>query len=166
MATQISNPIRDAYYMGVALQHAEKAAKRGEVPVGAVLVHEQALFSSEGNEREIANDPTAHAEILAIRHAGETLQNWRLEQSTLYITVEPCLLCTGAIYLARVPRVVFGCPNHKGGALLFTSKHERELNLNHHVEIELGVKSKECAKLLKDFFQSRRNPPAELVESA
>ncbi len=144
--------------MGIALTFAQKAFQNDEVPVGAILVCNGEIYSSAGNERENTFDPTAHAEILAIRHASERLESWRLPGATLYVTTEPCLLCTGAIYLARIRRVVFGCRNPKGGALEFISSREKELKLNHHLEIEAGIRELECAKLLKDFFQAKRRP--------
>lgn len=153
--TSISD-LSDSYYMGIALDCARQAALRGEVPVGAILVLNSEIYSAAGNAREHSADPTAHAEVLAIRHASERLGTWRLHEATLYVTTEPCVLCTGALYLARVHRVVYGCRNPKGGALDFISAHEGELRLNHHIEIVGGIRELECAKLLKDFFQNKR----------
>ncbi|HLG19792.1 MAG TPA: tRNA adenosine(34) deaminase TadA [Bdellovibrionota bacterium] len=149
--------LSDNYFMGLAIQRARKAALRGDVPVGAIVVIDGNIYSEGGNEREALQDPTAHAEVVALRHAAETLQSWRLENATVYVTAEPCLLCTGAIYLARIQRVVFGCPNPKGGALRFVSVNEQHLNLNHRVEITGGVRELECAQLLRTFFVERRD---------
>jgi tRNA(adenine34) deaminase len=149
-------PLSDAYYMGLAIRRAKEAAVRGEVPVGAIVVIDGELYSSGGNAREERNDPTAHAEVLAIRHAAEMCESWRLETATMYVTVEPCLLCTGAILLSRIRRVVYGCANPKGGALRFAMEHRKTLGLNHEVEIVPGVAEFECAQLLKEFFKEKR----------
>ena len=146
----------DSYYMGLALRRASEAADRGEVPIGAVIVIDGAIYSIQGNEREGTHDPSAHAEMVALRHAADLRGGWRLEGALLYVTAEPCLMCTGAIYLARIARVIFGCPNPKGGALRFVAKHARELRLNHTVAIEAGLREIECAQLLRDFFAQRR----------
>jgi tRNA(adenine34) deaminase len=148
--------MKDSYYMDVALRYAKEAAEKGEVPVGAILVRDGEIFSAHGNSREKSLDPTAHAEVLALQHAAERVGNWRLEDSTMYATVEPCLMCTGALILARVKRVVFGCTNPKGGALRFVMAHRQQLNLNHEIEIVGGVRELECAQVLKDFFKARR----------
>jgi len=142
--------------MGVALQKAKEAAERGEVPVGAILVIGDEVFAAQSNARETDRDPTAHAEVCAIRQAAERLESWRLPESTLYVTTEPCLLCTGAIYLARIKRVIFGCTNPKGGALRFVAENRTKLGLNHSPEILGGIRELECAALLKDFFRVRR----------
>lgn len=158
MAQQpIAAPLSDTYYMEVALKQAREAAVRGEVPVGAIVVMDQKVYSAAANTREASNDPTAHAEVLAIRHAAEMTEAWRLENATLYCTVEPCLLCTGAVFLSRIRRVVYGCANPKGGALRFASEHRKTLGLNHQVEVASGVAEVECASLLKEFFKERRD---------
>ncbi|MFH1017274.1 MAG: nucleoside deaminase [Pseudomonadota bacterium] len=146
----------DNYFMGLAIGQARQAADVAEVPIGAILVIGDQIYSCQANERETRNDPTAHAEILALRHAAETLGNWRLVESTMYVTAEPCVLCSGALYLARVKRVVLGCPNPKGGALRFIQEHEKTLGLNHTIDVVGGVRELECAQLLKEFFQHRR----------
>jgi tRNA(adenine34) deaminase len=142
--------------MEAALKQARDAASRGEVPIGAIVVIDGTLYSSAANARESSHDPTAHAEVLAIRHASELCESWRLETATLYVTVEPCLLCTGAIFLSRIPRVVYGCDNPKGGALCFAAEHRKRLGLNHRVEIVSGLLETESADLLRDFFQKKR----------
>jgi tRNA(adenine34) deaminase len=142
--------------MEIALRRAKETALRGEVPVGAIVVIDGTVYSAGANAREATHDPTAHAEVLAIRHAAEMCESWRLETSTLYVTVEPCLLCTGAIFLSRIRRVVYGCANPKGGALRFVSEHGKALGLNHKVEIVSGLNEFECAALLREFFKERR----------
>lgn len=147
---------RDLYWMTYALALARKAQSEGEVPVGAVLVKDNVLISEGWNQPIVGNDPTAHAEIIALRNAAQSLKNYRLPDSTLYVTLEPCSMCAGAIIHARVSRVVFGTSDPKGGAagsvfsILGTEK------LNHKVEITAGVMQEECAKILKNFFQSKR----------
>lgn len=153
---QQGSQLSDTYFMDVAIRQARETALRGDVPVGAILVIDGTIYSAAGNTREAINDPTAHAEILAIRHASEMCESWRLETATLYVTVEPCLLCTGAIYLSRIQRVVYGCANPKGGALRFVSEHRKILGLNHEVEIVSGVSEFECAQLLREFFKEKR----------
>ncbi len=155
-AQKKGSPLSDAYFMEIAIRQAKDTAVRGEVPVGALVVIDGAVYSAAANARETASDPTAHAEVLAIRHASEMCESWRLETATLYVTVEPCLLCTGAIYLSRIKRVVYGCANPKGGALRFVSKHRKTLGLNHEVEILPGVHEFECAQLLREFFKEKR----------
>jgi len=142
--------------MDYALREAALAASQEEVPIGAILVVDGNIYSKGGNRREATNNPMGHAELLAIEHASEMLQNWRVLNSTLYVTVEPCLMCTGAIYLSRITRVVYGCKNPKGGALQHVCENEKQFNLNHHVEVTSGIKEAECAKLLKDFFGNLR----------
>jgi len=148
--------IGDTYFMKLAIRQAIRAKNRGEVPVGAIIVVEGVLFSSGSNEREKNKDPLGHAEMLAIEHATQVSQAWRLENATLYVTVEPCLLCSGAIYLSRIPRVVFGCSNPKGGALRFVEKNREVLRLNHTVDIISGVRELECASIMSNFFKRRR----------
>ena len=148
--------LSDNYFMGLAIAQARKGADAGEVPIGSIVVIGDQVYSAQGNERETRFDPTAHAEVWAIRHAAERIESWRLEEATVYVTAEPCTLCSGALYLARVKRVVFGCPNPKGGALRFLREHEKTLNLNHTLDVVGGVRELECAQLLKEFFQQRR----------
>ena len=147
----------DNYYMGLAIRRAQEVGVKGDVPVAALVVMNGTIYSTEGNDRERSHDPTAHAEVIAIRHAAEMTNSWRLENSTLYVTAEPCLMCTGSIYLSRVRKVVFGCANPKGGALRFIAEHEKKLGLNHRVEIVSGVRELECAQLLRIFFAERRD---------
>lgn len=142
------------------IQHAIKLAKRaeleGEVPVGAVIVKDGEVVA-EGWNRPIANhDPTAHAEIQVIRAASTKLNNYRLPNTTLYVTLEPCLMCMGAIIHARIERVVYGASDHRAGAVESVYTIPQDRKLNHHVDIEGGLMADECAQLLKDFFRQRR----------
>jgi tRNA(adenine34) deaminase len=146
----------DDYWMGIALREAGKAAARGEVPIGAIIVKEGRVFSRGYNQREGAQDPAAHAELLAIRKAAKKLGNWRLTGTTLYVTLEPCLMCMGAILLARIDKVVFGCHDPKGGAAGSLYDLSNDSRLNHNVELVAGVKGAECSALLSDFFAALR----------
>jgi tRNA(adenine34) deaminase len=142
--------------MDLALARAREAEAHGDVPIGAVVAHDGEPLASAGNERELRRDPTAHAEILAIRAAAEALGGWRLPDTTLYVTLEPCAMCAGAIVLARIPAVVFGAPDPKAGAAGSVLDILAEPALNHCPEVTGGVMEDECAALLRDFFAARR----------
>jgi tRNA(adenine34) deaminase len=147
---------RDAWWMRLALREAERALEHGDVPVGAVVVHGGEVIGAGHNERELRQDPTAHAELLAIREASRRLGTWRLLDTVLYVTLEPCAQCAGAIVLGRVPRVVYGTVDPKAGAagsVLDVLAHPR---LNHRPEVAGGLLADECSALLVDFFRSRR----------
>jgi tRNA(adenine34) deaminase len=145
-------------WMRYALRLAERAAAEGEVPVGAVLVRDGEAVG-EGWNRPIGKaDPTAHAEIEALRAAGRRSGNYRLVNTTLYVTLEPCLMCAGALVHARVGRLVFGAPDPKGGAVTSTMRAFEAAHLNHTVAWEGGVLAEDCGALLKVFFQARRLP--------
>ena len=146
----------DTYWMGIALREAKKAARLGEVPIGAVIVHEGTLLSSGYNLREAKQDPTAHAEIIAIRKASRKNGGWRLTGTTMYVTLEPCTMCMGAILLARFDRVVFGCHDPKGGAAGSLYDLSDDARLNHSVELTSGVRQEECSAILSDFFANLR----------
>lgn len=146
----------DHKYMGLALSEAEKAGDKGEVPVGAVIVVGETVVAKGHNLREANNDPTAHAEMIAIRKAAKKLDSWRLLNSTLYVTVEPCIMCIGAIVLARIPRLVFGCLDPKGGAVGSLYDISNDKRLNHRVKVTSGVMAEEAQALLKDFFKKLR----------
>lgn len=146
----------DMAFMQLALTEAKKAAGRGEVPVGAVIVHRGEVIAAAGNEREAAKDPTAHAEMIAIRQAAARLGGWRLSDSTIYVTIEPCPMCAGAICQARIGRLVFGATDDKAGAAGTLMDIVRDERLNHMVEVTAGVMAKECAGVLKEFFAARR----------
>jgi tRNA(adenine34) deaminase len=142
--------------MAMALEQARLAEAHGDVPIGAAILREGAPLALAGNERELRRDPTAHAEILAIRAAAEALGGWRLPATTLYVTLEPCAMCAGAIVLARIPTVVFGAPDPKAGAAGSVLDVLAEPALNHRPEVVRGVMEAECAELLRDFFNARR----------
>jgi tRNA(adenine34) deaminase len=142
--------------MEVAIAEAREAEDHGDVPIGAAIFRDGELLSRAGNERELRRDPTAHAEVLAIRAAAEALGGWRLPGTTLFVTLEPCAMCAGAIVLARIPFVVFGTRDPKGGAVGSVFDILREPALNHRPEVIEGVGELECASLLRDFFASRR----------
>jgi tRNA(adenine34) deaminase len=142
--------------MEVAIEEARKAEAHGDVPIGAAVFRDGELLSRAGNERELRRDPTAHAEVLAIRAAAEALGGWRLPGTTLCVTLEPCAMCAGAIVLARIPVVAFGAPDPKAGAAGSVLDVLREPALNHRPEVVGGVREAECAALLREFFSSRR----------
>ena len=154
MSIELESP--DIHWMRRALELATLAAREGEVPVGAVLVKEGQLIA-EGRNRPIANhDPTAHAEIQLLRAAGKALNNYRLSGTTLYVTLEPCPMCAGAIVHARVQRVVFAATDPRTGAAGSIYNILQSNELNHRCEVEGGVLAEESATLLRDFFRSRR----------
>ena len=145
----------DEKYMKEALRLAKKAATLGEVPVGAVIVRDDKIIARGYNRREIDQDGLAHAELLAIKKACKKVGFWRLEDCTLYVTLEPCPMCTGAIINSRIPRVVFGAPDPKGGAMGGLCDLP-SYPWNHHPEIQSGVLEEECSRILKDFFKELR----------
>jgi tRNA(adenine34) deaminase len=147
---------RDEYYMRLALREAERALEHDDVPIGAVMVREGEVLAAACNERELRNDPTAHAEILALRAAAAVRGEWRLEGCTLAVTVEPCTMCAGAVGLARVARVVFGAWEPRTGAAGSLWDVLRDRRQNHRPEVVAGVLEKECATLLESFFVDRR----------
>jgi len=146
----------EQHFMRLAIERAREAERHGDVPIGAVVAREGELLAAAGNERELRRDPTAHAELLAIRAAAEALGGWRLPGTTLYVTLEPCAMCAGAIVLARVPTVVFGAADPKAGAAGSVLDVLAEPALNHRPAVTGGVLGEECAALLRDFFASRR----------
>ncbi len=147
---------RDDRWMLLALEEAERAAAEGEVPIGAIAVLDDALLARDHNRNIELNDPTAHAEILVLREAGRQLDNYRLPGVELYVTVEPCSMCAGALVWARVSRLVFGSRDEKAGAVFSRFELLTPGRLNHTVAVTEGVRSDECRKLLQDFFQARR----------
>lgn len=146
----------DFYFMKKAIREALKAYHKGEIPVGAVIVVDNKIISRAHNIKETKNDPTAHAEILAIKKAGKRLHSWRLTNATLYVTKEPCIMCAGAIVHARIKKVVYGCDDPKGGGVLSLYRILQDPRLNHQVEIKKGVLEKECRALLQKFFKGLR----------
>jgi tRNA(adenine34) deaminase len=147
---------RDEYFMRLALREAERATEHDDVPIGAVIVHEGEVLATGRNEREARQDPTAHAEVLALREASEKLGSWRVLDSVLYVTLEPCAMCAGAIVLARVPRVVFGAWDPKAGAAGSVLDVLAQPKLNHRPEVSGGLLAEECGALLSSFFAGRR----------
>jgi tRNA(adenine34) deaminase len=150
---------RDEYFMRLALREAGRAPDHGDIPVGAVVVHEGEVIGTGHNERELRGDPTAHAETIALREAARALGSWRVLDSVLYVTLEPCAMCAGAIVLARVPRLVFGATDPKAGAagsVFDVLGVDGEGPLNHRPQVQSGLLAQQCADLLRAFFQSRR----------
>jgi tRNA(adenine34) deaminase len=147
---------RDEYFMRLALREAERALDHEDVPIGAAIVHDGEVIASSHNERELRQDPTAHAELIALREAARAVGSWRILDSVLYVTLEPCAMCAGAIVLARVPRVVYGAPDPKAGAAGSVLDVLGEPRLNHRPEVSGGLLAAECAELLSEFFRSRR----------
>ncbi|HWV84053.1 MAG TPA: tRNA adenosine(34) deaminase TadA [Capillimicrobium sp.] len=148
----------DEHFMREAIAQARRALEHDDVPIGAVVVHDGEIIGAGHNERELRQDPTAHAEIIALRAAAAALGSWRVLESVLYVTLEPCAMCAGAIVLARVPRVVYGCADPKAGAAGSVLDVLAEPRLNHRPLVEGGVHADECAALLREFFAARRGP--------
>lgn len=144
-------------YMKQALALAEEALAQGEVPVGAVVVKAHRVIGTGYNARELTHDPTGHAEIVAIRRAAETLGSWRLEGCTLYVTLEPCAMCAGAVINSRVETLVFGCLDPKAGAVRTLYALCEDPRLNHRVAVRGGILAEPCSEILSRFFQSLRN---------
>ena len=147
---------RDEYFMRLALREAERALDHDDVPIGAVIVREGEVLAAARNERELRADPTAHAEVLALRQAAAADGSWRVLDATLYVTLEPCAMCAGAIVLGRVTRVVYGTPDPKAGAAGSVLDVLAEPRLNHRPDVSGGLLAGECAALLTEFFGSRR----------
>lgn len=159
---------RDAFFMRVAMEQARMAAEAGEVPIGAVVVYEPIdrgtrrptapprVIALGRNSREETNDPTGHAELIAMRRAAEALDNWRLTDCTVYVTLEPCIMCAGLMHQARVSRCVYGAADRKAGALGTLYAINEDERLNHRFDVTPGVLEEECAALLSDFFKARR----------
>jgi tRNA(adenine34) deaminase len=146
----------DLEMMRLALEEARAAAEAGDVPVGAVIARDDEVLARSGNAREQAQDPTAHAEILALRRAAAMVGSWHLEGCTLYVTLEPCAMCAGALVLARIDRLVYGAADPKAGFAGSLGDLVRDSRLNHAVEVETGVLAAEAGELLQAFFRQRR----------
>jgi tRNA(adenine34) deaminase len=146
----------DEHFMRLAIREGLQAGEHDDVPVGAVVVREGEVIGAGHNERELRQDPTAHAEMLALREAARHQRSWRLLDTVLYVTLEPCAMCAGAIVLGRVPRVVYGTADPKAGAAGSVLDVLAEPRLNHRPEVQGGLLAEECAALLVDFFSSRR----------
>lgn len=147
---------RDEYFMRLALREAARAVEHDDIPVGAVIVKDGEVIGSGHNEREVRADPTAHAELIAVRDAARALGSWRVLDSVIYVTLEPCAMCAGAIVLARIPRVVFGTSDPKAGAAGSVLDVLAEPRLNHRPQVQSGLLAGECADLLRSFFAPRR----------
>ena len=143
-------------YMLEALNEAKQAALEDEVPIGCVIVKNDQIIARAHNQRDKTNDPLGHAETLAIRKASEILNDWQLVDCDLYVTIEPCLMCAGAIIQSRIRRVVYGAPDLKGGAFGSSLNVLDAKNINHHPEVINGVLEKECSQIIKDYFKSKR----------
>ena len=144
------------YYMRLAIAEAEKAFKRDEVPVGAIIVYENSIIAKAHNQREMLSDPTAHAEMIAITQASAYLQNWRLSNTTVYVTLEPCTMCAGALVQARAKTLVYGSKDEKYGACESTVNLVNDPRFNHRLNVVSGVLENECSSLLKQFFLAKR----------
>jgi tRNA(adenine34) deaminase len=147
---------RDEYFMRLALREASRAIEHDDIPVGAIVVKDGEVIGTGHNEREVRADPTAHAEMIALRDAARALGSWRVLDSVLYVTLEPCAMCAGAIVLSRVPRVVFGTTDPKAGAAGSVLDVLAQPDLNHRPEVQSGLLAQECGDLLRTFFASRR----------
>jgi tRNA(adenine34) deaminase len=153
-----STQMADEQYMKIAIDQARIAEENGDVPIGAVIVHSHQIIAKACNQREQLQDPTAHAEIIALTQAAAALENWHLNDCTIYVTLEPCCMCAGALVLARIDRLVYGCDDPKTGAVKTLYNIPQDPRLNHRVEVTSGVLANECAQLLKSFFLLRRSP--------
>ena len=147
--------------MQVAIESAKIAEENGDVPIGAVIVHKNTIIAKAYNQREQLQDPTAHAEIIALTQAAAALENWHLNGCTMYVTLEPCPMCAGALVLSRMERLVYGCDDPKTGAVKSLYSIVTDERLNHRLEVVSGVLADECTKQLQDFFQSRRGKNKE-----
>ncbi len=157
-AKTMDSGLSDFEAMGLALEQANLAGQSGDVPVGAVVLHQGVVIAARHNEREAAGDPTAHAELLALRDAAAHLGDWRLSECTLVVTLEPCVMCAGALVNSRIKKLIFGAPDPKGGATATLYNVSADPRLNHNFPVVHGVRATECAQLLTDFFARFRDP--------
>jgi tRNA(adenine34) deaminase len=148
--------LRDEYFMRLALREAERAMEHGDVPIGAVIAFDGEVIAAAGNERELRQSPLAHAETIAIEQAAAYMGSWRLLNTVLYVTLEPCPMCAGAIVQARIPHLVYGATDEKAGAAGTLYNVCQDERLNHCLQITHGVLADEAAQLLREFFQARR----------
>jgi tRNA(adenine34) deaminase len=152
--------VTDDELMGLALEHAERCLRSGDVPIGAVVARDGAVLAAAGNQREHLQDPTAHAEILALRDAAQAVGSWRLEGCAMVVTLEPCAMCAGGLVLARLDRLVYGAADPKAGFAGSLGDLTRDPRLNHRLEVTTGVRADESAALLTTFFKERRGSGA------
>ncbi len=150
-------PHPDEQFMRKAIDAAMIAEENGDVPIGAVIVYQSQVIGRAWNQREQLNDPTAHAEIIALTQAASSIGSWRLHGCTIYVTLEPCPMCAGALVLGRLDRLVYGCPDPKTGACGSLYDIVRDERLNHRLDVTSGVLADDCAALLQTFFRARRN---------
>ncbi|MHC4557483.1 MAG: tRNA adenosine(34) deaminase TadA [Planctomycetota bacterium] len=146
----------DKRFMALAIEQAQIAEENGDVPIGAVIVYKNQIIGKAYNQREQLKDPTAHAEIIALTQAAAFLESWRLHGCTIYVTLEPCPMCAGALVLSRMDRLVYGCEDPKTGAIKSLYNIVQDERLNHRLEVTSGVLAEECSSLLQDFFLRRR----------
>ncbi len=147
---------KDKRFMKIAVEQAQIAQENGDVPIGAVIVHNDTIIAKAYNQREQLQDPTAHAEIIALTQAAAALESWRLDGCTMYVTLEPCPMCAGALVLARIKRLVYGCDDAKTGAVKSLYNIVQDDRLNHKIEVTSGVLADDCSSLLQQFFEKRR----------
>lgn len=147
----------DSRYMQLAIGQAQIAEENGDVPIGAVIVYQNQIIGRAYNQREQLQDPTAHAEIIAITQAAAFLESWRLIDCTIYVTLEPCCMCAGALVLSRMKRLVYGCDDPKTGAVKSLYNIVQDTRLNHRLEVTSGILADECTAMLQAFFHRRRN---------
>ena len=146
----------DKFFMCIAIEQAKIAEENGDVPIGAVIVYKNRIIAKAYNQRQQLNDPTAHAEIIALTQAAAFVESWRLNGCTIYVTLEPCPMCAGALVLARIDKLVYGCDDPKTGAVKSLYNIVQDKRLNHRLEVTSGVLAEDCSKILQDFFQYRR----------
>jgi len=156
MALEETKQQKDERYMRLSIEQAKIAEENGDVPIGAVIVYKDQIIGKAYNQREQLKDPTAHAEIIALTQAAAYIKSWRLNGCTMYVTLEPCAMCAGALVLARMDRLVFGCDDPKTGACGSLYDIVRDERLNHRLEVTSGVLADECSRILQEFFERRR----------
>lgn len=157
----MDNSNKDQQYMRMAVEAAKVAAENGDVPIGVVIVQGERVIGRAYNQRQQLQDPTAHAEIIALTQAAAALENWHLNGCTMYVTLEPCPMCAGALVLSRMDRLVYGCDDPKAGACGSLYDIVRDGRLNHRLQVTAGVLQEECKTQLQDFFKKRRNEKTE-----
>ena len=158
----MSNDKEDMRFMAAAIEAARIAEDNGDVPIGAVIIYKNQIIARAYNQREQLADPTAHAEIIALTQAAAAMENWRLNGCTMYVTLEPCPMCAGALVLSRMDRLVYGCDDPKTGACKSLYNIVQDERLNHRLEVTAGVLEKECSEQLQNFFQRRRKERTKL----
>ena len=152
----MNNSKEDQLYMKIAIEQAQIAEENGDVPIGVVIVYENQIIGKAYNQREQLQDPTAHAEIIALTQAAAFIESWRLHGCTMYVTLEPCPMCAGALVLARIDRLIYGCDDPKTGAVKSLYNIVTDERLNHTINVTSGVLAEECSSLLQHFFRRRR----------